>query len=143
MSKTTSKLHRCIKIHRVVRLHAHDDNSAPSRIYQGATYLTMQAKMTKQSKANGNVYVYIFVHEQMSTTASKKKGEGVNKKAHVKLEGCTAPTPSAPITTTTRRLYRVTLDGLLPLLGLNRVLDNGFLILGSDFRVHATGSELI
>ena len=83
----------------------------------------------------------------MSTTASKKKKkrkrEGVNKKAHVKLEGCTVPTPSAPITTTTRRLYRVTLDGLLPLLGLNRVLDNGFLILGSDFRVHATGSELI
>ena len=73
----------------------------------------------------------------------KKKREGVNKKAHVKLEGCTAPTPSVPITTTTRRLYRVTLDGLLPLLGLNRVLDNGFLILGSDFRVHATGSELI
>ena len=73
----------------------------------------------------------------------KKKGGGVNKKANVKLEGCTAPTPSAPITTTTRRLYRVTLDGLLPLLGLNRVLDNGFLILGSDFRVHATGSELI
>jgi len=107
----------------------------------------MQAKMTKQSKANGNVYVYIFVHEQMSTTASKKKKkrkrEGVNKKAHVKLKGCTAPTPSAPITTTTRRLYRVTLDGLLPLLGLNRVLDNDFLILGSDFRVHATGSELI
>jgi len=107
----------------------------------------MQAKMTKQSKANGNVYVYIFVHEQMSTTASKKKKkrkrEGVNKKAHVKLKGCTAPTPLAPITTTTRRLYRVTLDGLLPLLGLNRVLDNGFLILGSDFRVHATGSELI
>jgi len=102
----------------------------------------MQAKMTKQSKANGNVYVYIFVHEQMFTTASKKK-EGVNKKAHVKLKGCTAPTPSAPITTTTRRLYRVMLDGLLPLLGLNRVLDNGFLILGSDFRVHATGSELI
>jgi len=102
----------------------------------------MQAKMTKQSKANGNVYVYIFVHEQMSTTTSKKR-EGVNKKAHVKLEGCTVPTPSAPITTTTRRLYRVTLDGLLPLLGLNRVLDNGFLILGSDFRVHATGSELI
>ena len=109
----------------------------------------MQAKMTKQSKANGNVYVYIFVHEQMSTTASKKrekkkrKREGVNKKAHVKLKGCTAPTPLAPITTTTRRLYRVTLDGLLPLLGLNRVLDNGFLILGSDFRVHATGSKLI
>jgi len=107
----------------------------------------MQAKMTKQSKANGNVYVYIFVHEQMSMTASKKKKkrkrEGVNKNAHVKLKGCTAPTPSAPITTTTRRLYRVTLDGLLPLLGLNRVLDNGFLILGSDFRVHATGSELI
>jgi len=85
MSKTTSKLHRCIKIHRVVRLHAHDDNSAPSRIYQGATYLTMQAKMTKQSKANGNVYVYIFVHEQMSMTAAKKKEE--KKKGGGQQEG--------------------------------------------------------
>lgn len=45
----------------------------------------MQAKMTKQSKANGNVYVYIFVHEQMSTTASKKKEE--KKKGGGQQEG--------------------------------------------------------